>query len=338
VRFLGFTALMAPETRLDKLISTARHVTAARWFRVIGRLLAAALLLLLGLRLWRLWEKHPVDFGSIDLGVFSAAVVVSAVAVGGYGLVWLFVLRRMGVRASLVWITLFFQSQLGKYLPGSVWQYAGRIGLARARGVRTQTAVVSLVVEVAVSALAAGLVGLLVLPPQWAVVVLLLVVLGVVVTVRTLGARHFTFPAWPDGELIRRTLRSLPATGGLYLLVWVTYGSAFWLTGRALFAVSTSDLSRYIGVFALSWLVGLVAVFAPGGIGVREAVIVALLSHRLGEAQAIVLAATSRIILTAIDLVAGALSLSLPLLHRHRVPPSDTDPPQPATSHVGSPR
>jgi glycosyltransferase 2 family protein len=338
VRFLGFTALMAAETRLDKLISTARRLTAARSFRVIGRLLAAALLLLLGLRLWRLWEKHPVDFGSIDLGVFSAAVVVSAVAVGGYGLVWLFVLRRMGVRASLVWITLFFQSQLGKYLPGSLWQYAGRIGLARARGVRTQTAVVSLVVEVAVSALAAGLVGLLVLPPQWAVVVLLLVGLGVVVTVRTPGARHFPVPAWPDGELIRRTLRTLPATGGLYLLVWVTYGSAFWLTGRALFAVSTSDLSHYIGVFALSWLVGLVAVFAPGGIGVREAVIVALLSHRLGEAQAIVLAATSRIILTAIDLVAGTLSLSLPLLHRHRVPPSDIDPPQPATSHVGSPR
>ena len=44
--------------------------------------------------------------------------------------------------------------------------------------------------------------------------------------------------------------------------------------------------------------------------------IAALLASRLGGADAIVLAATSRIILSAIDLVAGAASFGVPALRR----------------------
>jgi len=54
---------------------------------------------------------------------------------------------------------------------------------------------------------------------------------------------------------------------------------------------------------------------------VREAVLVALLSGRLGEAHAIALAAASRIVLSAIDLGGGAAALALPLLHRPRRKP-----------------
>ena len=116
-------------------------------------------------------------------------------------------------------------------------------------------------------------------------------------------------------------LRAAPVAVGLYLAVWGLYGLAFWTTGRALFAIPFSDLPQYIGVFALAWLAGLAAFFAPGGIGVREAVIAALLASRLGEANAIVLAATSRIVLSAIDLLAGAASFGLPALRRRDTRP-----------------
>jgi uncharacterized membrane protein YbhN (UPF0104 family) len=104
-------------------------------------------------------------------------------------------------------------------------------------------------------------------------------------------------------------------------LVWGIYGVAFWTTGRALFAIPASDIPRYIGVFALAWLAGVVAFFAPGGIGVREAVIAALLTSRLGPADAIVLAATSRIVLSAIDIVAAAASFGVPALRRREARP-----------------
>jgi uncharacterized membrane protein YbhN (UPF0104 family) len=115
-----------------------------------------------------------------------------------------------------------------------------------------------------------------------------------------------------DRESLLAALRAGPGAIVLYLVVWGMYGLAFWTTARALFAIPASDMPRYIGVFALAWLAGLVAFFAPGGIGVREAVIAALLTGRLGQADAIVLAATSRIVLSAIDLAAGAVSFGVP--------------------------
>jgi uncharacterized membrane protein YbhN (UPF0104 family) len=287
---------------------------------VLGRLLAVALVVLLALRLWQLWRRHPVDFGELDGGVFAAAVVASIVAVSSYGLVWPYLLRRLGTPVPYSWIGIFFKSQLGKYVPGSVWQYAGRVGLARSRGVSVPTALASVAAEVVYSALAAGAASSLILGWAPAAGILLglvgLLAVGIGLRQRVMGLLARAQPLMSRGRLDRgnlfAALRAAPAAIGLYLLVWGLYGLAFWTTGRALFAVPASDLPRYIGVFALAWLAGLVAVFAPGGIGVREAVIVALLGSRLGQADAIVLAATSRIVLTAVDLAAGAASFGFP--------------------------
>jgi glycosyltransferase 2 family protein len=278
--------------------------------RILGRLLTVALVVLLVLRLWQLWRREPVDFGRLDPGVFAAAVVASIAAVSAYGFVWPYLLRRLGTPAPFSWITLFFKSQLGKYLPGSVWQYAGRIGLARNRGVPIQHAVVSVVAEIVFSAVAAAATASLIL--GWIVAVG--VFLGVAVLLAVVSATRGRSAGL--GGRVLAMLHAAPAAIVLYVVVWGLYGLAFWTTGRALFAIPASDIPRYIGVFALAWLAGLVAFFAPGGIGVREAVIAALLKDRLGEADAIVLAATSRIVLSAIDVGAGAASFGLPALRR----------------------
>jgi glycosyltransferase 2 family protein len=287
------------------------------------RLLAAALVVLLAVRLWQLWSEHPVHFSQVDGGVFIVAVATSIVAVSAYGLVWPYLLRRLGVNASAGWVGMFFTSQLGKYLPGSVWQYAGRVGLAKRRGVTVQTALASIVAEVVFSSVAAGLLGLLVAPGWVALGVLAaLVVAGVVTLLLAPKARPLVTRPLARLRVNRETLaaglRATPVGTLLYIPVLGAYGLAFWLTGRALFAVPAAQIGTYIGTFALAWLAGLVAVFAPGGIGVREAVIAALLSSRLGEAHAIVLAATSRIVLVAVDLLLGLLALSLPALRRRQ--------------------
>jgi hypothetical protein len=289
--------------------------------RLLGRLLALALLVLLALRLWQLWRREPVDFGAVDGGVFAAAVIASVAAVSAYGLVWLFLLRRLGTRAPLSWMTLFFKSQLAKYLPGSVWQYAGRVGLAHNRGVPVQRAVVSIAAEIGYSALAAVAATSLILGSIAAACVFAGLAVLLPLGVRFVRSLSVERGGYLDRQSVSAALRAAPAAVGLYLVVWGLYGLAFWTTGRALFAIPVSDLPQYIGVFALSWLAGLVAFFAPGGIGIREAVIAALLANRLGQADAIVLAATSRLILSAVDLVAGAASFGVPALRRRETRP-----------------
>lgn len=309
---------MVSRERLLRLAATfAERANATREkpaLRLLGRLVALALVVLLVLRLWQLWRREPVDFGRVDGAVFAAAVVASFAAVSAYGLVWPYLLRRLGTPAPFSWIGLFFKSQLGKYLPGSVWQYAGRVGLAHSRGVPVQRGFVSIAAEIAYSAVAAAAASSLVLgslPAVGALAGLGLLLVVALTFPRRLGAR----------QNVDAALRAGPVAVILYLVVWGLYGVAFWATGRALFAVPASELARYVGVFALAWLVGLVAVFAPGGIGVREAVIAALLTGRLGQADAIVLAGTSRIVLTVVDLVAAALSIGVPALRRREARP-----------------
>lgn len=283
--------------------------------RIATRLAALALLVYLGVRLWQLWSRDPVDFARADAGLASLSVVVAAAAVAGFGFVWIWILRQLGaLRASAGWIGLFFQGQLGKYLPGSVWQYAGRVALVHRRGVPVRTGLSSIVVEVVASAVAAGVVAALALPFVAAVAVWAggaLVLGGVALALRRRVPAIVSRLTGPDTA---PAARAMPRAAALYVPVWLAYGVAFWLTARALFAVPFSDLPHDAGVFAAAWIVGLVVVFAPGGLGVREAVIVALLSGRLGEAHAIALAAASRLVLTALDLAGGAAAFALPPL------------------------
>lgn len=291
--------------------------------RAASRLLAAGLVVYLGVRLWQLWDKHPIDFHTANAGLFVLGVVDGAFAITAFALAWTVILRRLGIAARPGWIEIWFKSQLGKYLPGSVWQYAGRVTLGRRRGIPVQISLASIGVEVVASLAAAAIVSALALPlaygfAAWTAGVLLCGVVyafrgGIMATAERLAAPAL---ARVDRSTVAASLRAVPVAVGLYLVTWVLYGTAFWLTAHALFAVPASDLLHYIGVFAVAWVAGYVVVFAPGGIGVREAVLVGLLSSRLGEAHAIALAGASRLVLSAIDLGCGAGALALPLLHR----------------------
>jgi len=106
-------------------------------------------------------------------------------------------------------------------------------------------------------------------------------------------------------------VRAGAAVAPLYALVLFAIGAGFWLTAHALLGVPFDDLLVYAGAFSAAWVVGVVAVFAPGGLGVREAMLVAILHGRLGSADALVLAAVSRGILTLVDLLAAGVGVLL---------------------------
>ena len=239
--------------------------------------------------------------------------MASFLAVVAYGCIWPLILRLLGAPVPSDALGIFLQSQLGKYLPGSVWHYAGRVGIARRRGVPARVTLSSLGVEVGASALAAAIVGTLVLPLSIALP-LAVALIGIVVAASRL-ARTTRLERWLSRRVpfegVAGAVRAMPASTVLYLPVWAVYGVALWLTARAFFPVPVGEVAFFAGAFALGWLAGMVVVFAPGGIGVREAILVALLGPRIGHAEAIVVAAASRVLLTSIDVLAGAVALGL---------------------------
>lgn len=228
--------------------------------------------------------------------------------------------ERIGVAdASRIW----FVSNLGKYVPGKVWQIGAMGVMAQRAGVSPAAAVgsalvVSLVhvlVGFAVVAatgreLLAGVAsGGALLPVALALLAVALLAApwllpGALRLVSRLTGRALVMPPLPPRAIWIAALGSATA--------WLLFGLAFRELTGALLGATTGDAATYVAVFTLSYLLGFVALFAPGGIGVRELSMAALLvSASLATApEAALLVVASRLWLTVLEILPGALFLA----------------------------
>jgi hypothetical protein len=207
-------------------------------------------------------------------------------------------------------------SNLGKYLPGKVWAIAGNAMLSRQAGVDAPAAVtaalalqalsfsggVAIVAVLAPAALRASGVGYAV-----ATVALgALAILGVaaLTSERALALARRLLPA--TAPVIAPIPRGVTLTAlAVNVAAWAAYGLAFLCLVRGLTPEARLTWSQATTVFTISYLVGLVAVFAPAGIGPRESAFVLLLAGPLGPKLAVALALASRVLLTITELGAA---------------------------------
>jgi glycosyltransferase 2 family protein len=299
---------MVSRERLYRLGATlAEHATTRR-VRVLAQLLLLVAIAFVVLRVRSLWHGGHIELANVNWGALAGAFALASAGTAASGLIWLVILDALGAHPELRWSALFFKAQLGKYIPGSIWQYAGRAAGARAYGIPGRLVAKSLPIEFAASATAAGSTAGFLLG-WWGGLILAAVgtplILGMTIA-RNLPA---TFAA------IRATL--------LYVPVWLALGASFWLCAWGLVTVPGRDLAFYTAAFAVAWLAGLFAVYAPGGLGVREGVLVALLSSRIGAADALVVAAASRLMLILADVVLAGVAAAATRRDRPRLDVAD---------------
>lgn len=284
-----------------------------RWRWVGQGVLAGLLLWFVGGALATQWESFRATPLPLVLrpGWLALSVLL---AVATFGLLiqsWRVALA--GWRQSLGWRDLaetWFVANLGRYLPGKVWSVAGMIVLAHRRGVETWAATAGAVAIQAIGLGTAVAVVAATLPGTESAVRLGLAALVAGGTLAVIS--------WPPATAVVRErvprlsdLRPLPpaALAGCAALTvagWVGYGASFWALSRALGHPPVLSLATATGVFTLGYTVGLLALFAPGGAVVREAVLVALLAPVLGAAPALALSLASRLVLTVTELLAAA--------------------------------
>lgn len=227
--------------------------------------------------------------------------------------------ERIGARdAARIWLV----SNLGRYVPGKVWQVGAMGMLAQRAGVSPIAAIGSAVVVSLVHTLVGfGVVALTgrallaaALPAgPWVAVVIVSMAVAVIGApwvlpplIRTAGrlsGRDLAAPRLPVGAIW------LAAVGSF--VAWLLFGIAFWLLADALLGRTAGDATAYVAVFTLSYLIGFLALPAPGGIGVRELSMAALLvtAGLANEPQAAWLVVASRLWLTVLEIVPGALFL-----------------------------
>lgn len=278
----------------------------------MGQALLLATLVFVTIRLRSLWERNHVDFAQIAWPTLALGAIVTTAGIAGTGFVWIAIVRRLGVPARHRSSAILFQAQLSKYIPGAVWQYAGRAALAQSHGIPVGPVALSLPIEIGASLCAAAALAPLLLGP-WGIPATLALLFGI-----RFGAKRIS----TTGGRARTAL----AVGGgvvpLFALIWLMIGLGFWLTARALVGVPAGDVFVYVGAFAAAWAVGLLAIYAPGGLGVREALLVVLLHARLSSADALVVAGAFRALLTLIDVAAAGVAVLV--LRDRRLAATDT--------------
>ncbi len=225
---------------------------------------------------------------------------------------------------KLSWPTaarIWFISNLGRYVPGKVWQIGAMGALAQEAGVSSAAAVGSALVVNLVNVLAGLLVVLvagsrLVVGYGTGLVIALVVFCALVIgspwllpplarLANRVTGRNIPIPAIPPLAIIF-------AVAGCSL-AWNLYGLAFHDLTVAIFGGAAGRPTYYTAVFTLSYLAGYLVLFAPGGIGVRETSLIALLAAAGLEtgAQAAALAIASRLWLTVIEAAPGLILLAV---------------------------
>jgi hypothetical protein len=268
------------------------------------------------------WSPRPLPFATsfiLLLAVFAYLVALWArmvTALGGPQL-------KLGEA-----IKIFFVANLGRYVPGKVWQLAGLTYLAGKRGVSlpvaSAAAILGQVYSLGAAAILAGVAlaaGTRSSFPRdlapWALGFALLIVL---LTTVPAAQRYFLrtlFKLSRRGDAVPRLdagfgIRWL----GLYLPAWLAYGIAFGLLWQSLPTLPSVSWPAAVGGFAGAYFLGYAALFAPAGVGVREGVMALLLAPWIGAAEATVLAVLARLWMTGAELlpvigIGGARALAL---------------------------
>ena len=180
---------------------------------------------------------------------------------------------------------------IGKYIPGKVWGFIARTGQLHRHNISTHLSVVSTVVEQILVLAGGGIVivaaGFVVFPEYKSSIISLgaLLLVGLIMVsknipavVRWFGSRQSAIdvPANVGGSDLPGLLRF----GATYAMLWMLSGLIFSIIYFSLFdaAVTAENIAALVLANTIGFIVGFFAVFAPGGLGIREATTVAVLA------------------------------------------------------------
>ena len=301
--------------------------TRSGWQRV-RPVLMLVLLIATG---WALAQQAPamsraLATTQVQWGWMAAA---TAVVLATYALLiqgWRLLLAGWGGTLPYpVAVRIWTIANLGRWIPGKVWSVGALGVLAQEQGVRGLAAAGAALLGTALNlgagcaiAVLFGARALASLNPVWywlawglavAFVAVVLALPRILPALLGNVARRRGVPL-AQQHLTTRTLWLVTAMQGI---AWIGYGTAFWMFARGATPSVSGNPWQFVALFSASYLAGYLVLIAPGGVGVREGVLTALLVAMglASTGDAVLLGVLSRGWLTVLEIVPGLISLAL---------------------------
>jgi uncharacterized membrane protein YbhN (UPF0104 family) len=226
---------------------------------------------------------------------------------------WKMILEFLGdLRSSKKDIfRIYAQSNIAKYLPGNIMHFVGRNYLGSRLGWKHEDIAISsfleiffVVITIVILFMILSLTRFIYIPKELSLhihtkrfityAIILITVVSIFLFLLKTGKLHYDFKKFYS--------KKFPI---FFIKIFFIYSFVFFSTGLILAFIFHSILNvplkpenimTIISVFILSWFVGFIIPGAPGGIGIRESVIVLLLSPVYGEGNSLIASLILRVV------------------------------------------
>jgi uncharacterized membrane protein YbhN (UPF0104 family) len=251
--------------------------------------------------------------------------------------IWLFLLDRLGARGiRSAWVELcavYAKAWLGRYLLGAGTWILGKVYFASKFGIGKSKLAVSGVLEGALQLIATLIVGLglLVIDPRLGALggaASVVSIVALVVCVIALIPPVFRFGIGLLYRIVRRKRidpadlpewRAIIFGGLLYIVGTLITGASYFFIALAVFQdLQWSDFLYIVGASSVAAAISLLAVFAPGGIGVREGAQVFFFSVLMPVELAVIVSVLMRLWSLAVDVLFFLVAQSVRILKDRR--------------------
>ncbi|PIQ77142.1 hypothetical protein COV82_06110 [Candidatus Peregrinibacteria bacterium CG11_big_fil_rev_8_21_14_0_20_46_8] len=291
--------------------------------KIIGAILIISIFYFLGKELSANWAQiRAYDF-DFDIPTLAAATLALAAsyAVLAFGWFLLLVVFRHPIALHRV-VPYFFITQPAKYIPGKVWLAVARLKFCNAHNVPPKITFLSTFEEGSLEALAGVYVSVLAIlqMPElskyslWGVVAIIL--FGLILLIPhvfyffiNLYLRGLRHPQIPQEKWV--SFGQLFILQVTYVVGLLGFGIAQLTFLQSFAPVAVQHIPFLVSIGALSIVAGVVAIFAPGGLGVREGVWYLALQSITAPHIALIYAFVSRFWMIVIEALLAVAALPI---------------------------
>ena len=236
------------------------------------------------------------------------------------------VINGAGIQYSRA-ITAYLYSIPGKYIPGKVFLLLARLPSYQEQKIPVKKVTICFLLENMCTLLGAALlfiISLFFFPNnmlgnyKWAAI-LLIVVFFVCLNPKIL---NFFFSILEkitkkEGFQVPMTYVQILKTVLFFVLNWIVLGIGVYMLTCSICPVKPSQFLYVSGVYALSIIIGILAVFSPSGIGVREGILLLGFGMIMDKNYALIISIVARLWSTVAELVLVLIAFLINIRRKH---------------------
>jgi hypothetical protein len=291
------------------------HMPRPRFLKFLQWAIVSAIFVFLGKMVWEQWAQ--IEKSSFTFEPISLAVSTLIFAFSYFIHVWAWYLITLKLKVAVPFretVENWFYSQLGKYLPGKVWLLLGRFHMYESKGKSKKGIWLALYFELVIVIVAGGLIFLASIASfersrfyigettSWFLLPFLLALVFLHPRVLQKVINWILRRFQKEDIFLSISYADVLWILSVSFLSWLAGGIGFYFFIQSVFPVSVDEILFLTGALAFSNTLGMIAIFAPSGLGVREGSLVYILSGVMPGPVAVIISVLSRIWVTFIEI------------------------------------